>query len=256
MPEKIVFILSTGRTGTKALAEGLANEETISPHQPPFSRALTVASNYAICGRLPKGVVERLIALIRGPQIAHAPCRYYIQAFALDHLPAKYFYERNPNFHVLHIVRDPRTFVPSYLNWIKTRKKSFIANRLVPGWHPSGYLTGEMPWKEWIRLKPYQKVCWQWVYKNRYLETAFQDKKRVARVSFEDLFSAEGPKVLKRALATAGIPYRDAYDRVFAARKNVSRKRACPAWPQWPETARRELIRICGNAMKRYGYLS
>jgi len=53
MPKRIVFILSTGRTGTRTLAEGLNGGDILSRHQPPFSRLLTIASNYYLHGWLP-----------------------------------------------------------------------------------------------------------------------------------------------------------------------------------------------------------
>jgi hypothetical protein len=254
MPEKIVFILSTGRTGTKALAEGLADEETMSAHQPPFSRLLTIASNYTVAGWLPRDVLERLVFLIRGPQILHAACRYYIQAFALDHLPAKIFSETYPNVHILHIVRDPRTFVPSYLNWIKTRKRSFVANRLIPGWHPSGYLTHEFSFQKWMRMQPYQRICWHWAYKNNALEIAFRGSKQYSRLLFEQLFSARGPEVLEGALANAGIPFKGSYNRVFAGKKNESRNQTRLAWSRWSNAAKEDLLHLCGGLMERYGY--
>ena len=226
----------------------------MSPHQPPFSRLLTIASNFYIAGILPKRTMKQLIFMVRKPQVASSKKRYYIQAFALDHIPAYYFYHTYQNVYVIHIVRDPRTFIPSYLNWIKTRKRSFIANHFVPGWHPNGYLTREIPFKQWMRMKPYQKISWLWVYKNKYIETSFRGTRRYALVFFEDLFSSKGPEVLEEALAVSGIPYRKSYDRVFAMKRNESRKIFCPAWHEWSVPIQDKCIKICGDLMKHYGY--
>ena len=68
-PEKIVFFLSTSRTGTKSLAEGLMRNDVNSPHQPPFSRLLTIASNYYLHGWLTKHMLEWLVGRLREPQI-------------------------------------------------------------------------------------------------------------------------------------------------------------------------------------------
>ncbi|MFC1885016.1 hypothetical protein ACFL2O_09610 [Thermodesulfobacteriota bacterium] len=255
MPQRIVFILSTSRTGTKALAEGLACDDVISPHQPPFSRLLTIASNYYLHGWLPEWFIKNLIFLIREPQIASASRRYYIQVFSLDHIPAKYLYDKHQDMSIIHIVRDARTFVPSYLNWMRTKTKSFIANKFVPGWHPSGFFTGAIPFKEWVRMKPYQKVSWHWAYKNRFIENTFRESDRYIRIFFEELFSEKGPHVLEEALSRAGIPYRNSFDKIFATKKNVSKKNACPLWEKWPEKHKLELTRICGDLMRRYGYL-
>ena len=145
MPEKIVFFLSTSRTGTKTLAEGLESDDILSPHQPPFSRLLTIASNCYLHGWLSKHMLEWLVYRLREPQIFSAQCRYYIQVFSLDHLPAKIIQEKHPNVYIVHIVRDPRTFVPSYLNWVHSRFKSLVANRIIFGWHPSGFCREASP---------------------------------------------------------------------------------------------------------------
>lgn len=254
MPEKIVFILSTARTGTKSLAEGLAGDGILSLHQPPFSRLLTVASNYYLHGWLPKRALVWLVSFLREPQITQAKCRYYIQAYSLDHLPAKIISQKYANVYVIHIVRDPRTFVPSYLNWVHTRFKSFVANKFVLGWHPSGFFTGEMSWGEWHRMDEFQRVCWHWAYKNRLLEQLFQEDERYLRIRFEDLFLGASTEVLRSTLSFAGIPYQNEFRTIFQERKNVSPKMYCPGWDVWSPKRQQELLNLCGEEMRRYGY--
>jgi hypothetical protein len=254
MPEKIVFVLSTSRTGTKALAEGLAGDDIHSPHQPPFSRLLTVASNYYLHGWLSRRTLEQLVARLREPQILNAGCRYYVQVFSLDYLPAKIISERHPNVYVVQIVRDPRTFVRSYLNWMHSQFKSFVANKVVLGWHPSGYSTGETSWRVWRQMDEFQRVCWHWTYKNTLLESLFEGDEHHIRVRFEDLFLARDSETLERALAFVGIPYRERFESVLRESKNVSRKTYCPPWDTWSEVRKRQLLDICGEKMEEYGY--
>ena len=89
LSKKIVFFLSTSRTGTKSLAEGLMRNDVTSPHQPPFSRLLTIASNYYLHGWLTKPILEWLVGRLREPQIFRSEYRYYLQVFSLDFFPAK-----------------------------------------------------------------------------------------------------------------------------------------------------------------------
>lgn len=254
MPERIVFVLSTGRTGTKTLAEGLAGGDILSPHQPPYSRLLTIASNYYLHGWLPQPVLAWLVARLREPQILQADCRYYIQVFSLDHMPAKIISEKYPNVYIIHIVRDPRTFVPSYLNWMRSRLKSFVANKLVLGWHPSGYFTGALPWQKWWRMDEFQRVCWQWAYKNNLLECLFGEDERYLRLRFEDLFSGEGLMHLRTTLDFVGIPYRDEFSVIFQQSKNCSRKTYFPTWEALDPQKQQQLWEICGPQMQHYGY--
>ncbi|MFC1975131.1 sulfotransferase domain-containing protein [Chloroflexota bacterium] len=255
MPEKIVFILSTGRTGTKALAEGLAGDGILSPHQPPFSRPLTIASNYYLHGWLPESALRWLINRVRLSQIRHTNCRYYIQVFSLDHLAAKFISQQYPNVYVIHIVRDPRTFVTSYLNWMHTKFKSFMANKFVLGWQPSGYFTGEIPWRVWRNMDEFQRICWQWVYKNQTLEDLFARSPHYLCLRFEDLFINENKlTTLKSLISFVDIPYQDRFAEICQHKKNSSRKTYFPQWSEWPLDRKKQLLDICGRQMAQYGY--
>lgn len=255
MPQKVAFILSTSRTGTKTLAEGLAGGDILSPHQPPFSRLLTIASNYYLHGWLPKRVLEWLVSRLREPQIFGADCRYYIQVYPLDYLPAKIISQKYSNVSIIHIVRDPRTFVRSYLNWVHTRFKSFVANKFVLGWHPSGFFTGEITWPTWCQMDEFQRICWHWTYKNALLEHLFEGDERYIRIRFEDLFFGEGPEALRSTLSFVGIPYRDEFTAMLRQSKNISRKTYFPRWEEWEPERQQQLLGICSAQMKRYGYL-
>lgn len=255
MPEKVVFVLSTSRTGTKTLAEGLAGDEIRSPHQPPYSRLLTIASNYYWHGWLPRSALEWLVARLREPQILNADCRYYVQTFSLDYLPAKIISEKYPNVYIIHIVRDPRTFVRSYLNWTHSRFKSWVANKMVLGWHPSGYFTSELPWRGWRQMDEFQRVCWHWTYKNTLLERLFADDERYIRIRFEDLFLAQDSGTLREILAFVGIPYQERFAAMLQKSKNVSYKTYFPSWKTWGAEQKRQLLDICGEKMREYGYL-
>jgi hypothetical protein len=255
MPETIVFFLSTARTGTKTLAEGLATDELLSPHQPAFSRLLTIASNFYLHGWLPRRLLEWLVSQTRESQILKAKCRYYAQVFSLDYLPAKIMSERHANVYIVHIVRDPRTWVRSYLNWMRTRRKSWIANNFVPGWHPSGAFTGEMTWRAWRQLDEFQRVCWHWSYKNRLLERLFADDPRYICIHFEDLFSSQGTHLLRETLTFVGLPYRSEYAAMLNKPKNRSQASTLAKWDEWEPRRQQQLIEICGEQMNEYGYL-
>jgi hypothetical protein len=254
MPEKIVFILSTSRTGTKTLADELAGDGILSPHQPPYSRLLTVASNYYLHGWLPRRTLEWLVRRLREPQIMNADCRYYIQVYSLDYLPAKIISQKHPNVYVIHIVRDPRTFVRSYLNWIHSRVKSFVANKFVLGWHPSGFFTGEMHWQDWRQMDDFQRVCWHWAYKNALLKRLFEGGERYTQVKFEDLFLGPGLETLRAMLSFVGIPYQNRFATIIEQARNPSHKSFFPPWQDWEPELCARLDTLCGQTMARYGY--
>jgi hypothetical protein len=254
MPEKISFILSTGRTGTKTLAEGLSGKDIKSPHQPPFSRLITIASHYYLHGWLPLKLLTWIIKTIREPQIQNSDCLHYVQVFAFDYFPAKIFSEKYPNVHMVHIIRDPRDFVYSYLNWMHSRFKSFVANKIVLGWHPSGFFTGTFSRQEWNRLDEFQRVCWQWTYKNTLIENLFEDDPRYLRVRFEDLLLADNTETLHKLLSFLGIEYQERFNLIVKKPKNVSKKGYFPTWEQWTPKRCAQLNELCHPLMKQLGY--
>ena len=254
MPEKIGFILSTSRTGTKALSEGLQGGYVESPHQPPYSRLLNILSNYYLHGWVSRRSLEWLVCRTREKQIVNSNCPYYLQVFSLDYLPAKIISEKFQNVYIIHIVRDPRTFVRSYMNWTHTRFKSFVANKYVLGWHPSGFFTGEMSWREWQQMDEFQRVCWHWKYKNTLVENLFDRYENYIRVRFEDIFLAQTSETLKQILQFVGVPYNQRFETIVKKSKNVSSKRYFQHWDAWSAERRKQLLEICGEKMKSYGY--
>lgn len=253
-PEKIVFILSTSRTGTKTLAKGLAGDNICSPHQPKHSRLLTIASNYYLHGWLSRKTLKYLVENLRESQILESNCQNYIQVFSLDYMPAKIISEKNSNVYIVHIIRDPRTFVRSYLNWMHSKYKSFIANKFILGWHPSGFFTGEMTRKEWRQMNEFQRVCWHWTYKNSLLENLFLDNKNYVQVKFEDLFLAQDTKKIESTLSFLSIPYQQRFNAMIQNSKNASRKEYFPAWEEWNTEQKQQMQDICGDKMKEYEY--
>ncbi len=256
-PQRVIFVLSTGRTGTKSLAQGLDSPAVKSLHQPPFSRMLTIASNCCLHGWLTYAVLRRCVLRIRGKQIRSCHRPVYCQVFSLDHLPAKIISENFDNVSVLHLVRDPRTFVVSYLNWMHGRWKSYVANKLLPAWHPSGYWTGEKSWEEWCRMDEFQRVCWHWTYKNRLLEHFFNHSGvRYRRVRFEDLFlGARSEGILREVIDFLGVPFQKRFLRVLEKPQNTSRKTYFPRYPDWPPRSKEQLLNICAEEMQRYHYI-
>ena len=255
MPEKVAFILSTGRTGTRALAEGLAGTTIASPHQPPFSRPLTILSNFYFNGILPKSCIDRLVCATRLRQVTRATQEHYIQVFSLDHMPARIVTDHLPETRIVHIVRDPRTFVPSYLNWSHSQFKSIIANRFVPGWHPSGHLAGGMPLSKWLRMSELERVCWHWSFKNHNIESLFANHPHYLRLRFEDLFlGGDQESYLHSLLFFLDIGFEDRFNCIWKARKNESKPTAFPRWNNWTDEQQRQLMAICATQMDHYGY--
>jgi len=257
MPVKVVFIISTGRTGTKALAEFFnSNFDSVAAyHQPSFSRIVNVASNLYLCGKLNGNSLHRLVRKLKKRRIEKTPEQFYIEANSLNYGVSKILREIFDNVAIIHIVRDPRTFVRSYLNWVHTRTKSYIANKLTPFWQPSGVLTGEISKEEWDNFEEFQRVAWYWTFKNRRIEQMHEGDGGYLRLRFEDIFDkAKCETNLKGLLDFIGLPYKDNLVSFVNSKKNVSKKSYCPPFSEWSVEKKRRLYEICAPLMREYGY--
>jgi len=130
-----------------------------------------------------------------------------------------------------------------------------VANRIIFGWHPSGFFVGEIPWQDWRRMDEFQRVCWHWRYKNSFLENVFKDHANYNRVRFEDLFSEKGAETLQALFSFMGIAFDPRFSTMLQKKKNFSSKKWFPPWDQWDTEKKEHLLEICGKEMKRYGYL-
>jgi hypothetical protein len=104
-------------------------------------------------------------------------------------------------------------------------------------------------------MDEFQRICWHWTYKNALLERLFEGDERDRRIRFEDLFLGGEPGVLRSTLSFVGIPYRDEFTAILRQSKNISRKTYFPRWEEWEPERQQQLLDICGEGMKRYGYI-
>ncbi len=196
---KPVFVLSTGRSGTKLLTNIF---ETVSDvrvfHQP--SPELTYHSGYAFNNYLADP--EKLKAIIdvaRYEQIRdsfilgerYVETNNRITFFAYQ-LAALY-----PGARFIHLVRDPYKYVESGYsrNWY-SGDKVMDEGRAVPG-PESG-----IPWGEYDQV---QKISWLWLATNRFIST-FSDshKNRVFLLRSEDLYTS--PEKIREMYTFLDLP--------------------------------------------------
>ena len=249
-----VLIVSTGRTGTRFLAEVLATCPTHveAHHITPRSTLFNVLSNMHLSGVLPEGVLRGLWLRLKS-EFAHTSRRLFVDAnnhlFALAPM-LKEFY---PDLRVVHVVRDPRTYVRSHLNWAAQRLRSRVANHVIPFWQPNGWLLGEVSALEWLRMSKFEQFCWIWSFKNRLMATMAETGIPYLCLRFEDLVeSSEAEQSMSRLCAFIGLEHTSAMTSHQPV--NQTTTRSYPGWHQWTKQRCQSLHLQCGELMQSYGY--
>jgi hypothetical protein len=255
--DKVVVILSTGRTGTKALAHyfNTSYDNVTALHEPRPSRHLRVLSNRAMAKGMTPADAVRTLSKARSSLLAsltrplYIESNWYIYAF-LDAL-RPVFGDRTQ---VLHVVRDPRTYVPSMLNYGTYKGLKAVATKFLPYWYIRPEQIVANPPKRWAQMSEAERLAWHWHVVNKELDRAqgmFGNDYLFMR--YEDLFAPDGFGLAK-LLPWIGLPKNVALlEKIRGERVNASTGKSS-AWSKIDPDARRAVLDMCGEQMRRYGY--
>jgi hypothetical protein len=243
--QRPVFILSTGRTGTQFLAHYFDRDPRAhAVHEPSPSRGLRFWTVAYL-----EGVVER-------PAMASTLRRYRTGSF--KNIGAPIYIESN-NFLagfaeslidefneplLIHVVRDPRTYIRSAINNGAASGLKGLANRFVPFAHLP--LDSEAEHPEIMRSALY------WNLLNGHLYKVGQGYSSYHRFRYEDLFIA-GTTQFGRLTELVGAGRGE--ESVVAEEKvNQSPRNLMPSWAEWSQGQKRVVIETCAEMMARFGY--
>ncbi len=200
------FVLSPSRTGTVFLTRSLSERfpDLRCVHEPPPSRVQLILGN--LRNHLGWGgpVVRWLFRRSLASRLRDGPGdRPYVEINPMLCPITDLVAELDGELSVVHMTRDPRTWVPS----IETFKASGYRRHLIdfvpyakpePAPRPDG----------WSRLDPTERALWRWRYCNERILELEPHCRRYARVRYEDVFSPD-PAVrsasVGRILETLGI---------------------------------------------------
>jgi hypothetical protein len=255
----VVVVLSTGRTGTAALARFFDSsfDSVQALHEPKPTRHLRLLSNVAASGRLSKRAAVWMLGQARRRLLRQLTQPVYIESnwYLYGFLDAMRPVFGNPK--VLHIVRDPRTLIPSYLNFGTFRGLKRLVTALLPYWYLRPESCAPNPLgRRWAQLSESERLGWHWYAVNREVERAGEvvGAENYLMLKYEELFASDGSG-LRRLLPWIGLPENpELLERIRNERVNTSAGRGNAAWDTIDSTSRRSILRLCGPMMRRYGY--
>jgi hypothetical protein len=254
---KPILIVSTGRTGTIFFANLLRElcPQAESYHERGFSRPLNILTNCQLAGLIPKSMLTSAWKLLKDSDLRKAKKEFYFETNNFLYGIVVIAPELYPGLRVVHIIRDPRTYVRSHLNWSSYRLKSYIANHLTPFWQPNPFLMKQMTFKAWTKLTQFERFCWIWDFKNRLIGSLEKSTTPYLRVYFEDFFGGPDPELhMNRILLFAGLPEVKNIRNRFTNPINETKNRTFPSWIDWETSLCARLYMQCGELMHDYGY--
>ena len=266
-----ILIISTGRTGTIFLSRLFTDLYPFDPdpptgpsqdkpgvashHERGASRVIQILTNLHFSHLFPKSGLKAAWKILKGREIESCERQFHIDANNFLYGLASLAPELYPNLKVVHIVRDPRSYVTSQLNFSRQKRTSFIANYFVPFWQPNPFLVGELPINKVFTFTRFEKYCWIWNFKNRVMERLENSTTPYMRVRFEDLFNSNDPEDLFGKITDfIGLPRVTGIRDRFREPANTSSKTVFPEWREWTPQQAAQLQSLCGERMSKYGY--
>lgn len=250
-----VFLLSTGRTGTRFLAEFFSTygADVASHHTTSGTRRLNVLSNLAVLGLAPRRFADAWLSRTSIPAIGAEPRRWVeCNPFYFDSVPR--LRDWFPDARFVLVTRHPKGFCQSHIRWERQRPQSRVANQLVPFWAPVGYheqLLGLLGHYR-QRVRYYAKV---WSRRNATILRHLEADPDAITLRFEDVFEApDGAQRLAELLSTLEIEPLAPVDAAVLGRR-VNQTAASGSAELWDASCDALLRRHCGPLMERFGYV-
>lgn len=245
--KKTIFILSTGRTGTNFFADYFNKHPSVTAHhEPKPSRILRMWSNARLENRAADEEMVAVFSAKRKRLFKSLNGSIYIESnpFIIGFAPVLKNVFKEPV--IIHVVRDPRDYIRSALNHGNAKGVKKLFNKYVPFWYPK---TGRILGKD-IDGSLMLRTAGYWSIINSWLDKGSNDK-NYHLFKFEDLFSHKAE--LKRLAKIIGVEP-GFIDKNPPNATNKSKDRVINTWDSWSKKDCREIQKICGDQMKKYGY--
>lgn len=249
------YFLSTGRTASTLLYESLNNIEIYSlTHQTKYSRLINIIGNAAYHRILSRHSNNYLLIKYFGN--LKQP---YSTVDPLRSIPITLFLNSNKlssNIKIIHIVRDPRDFTTSFMNWKKSSLKRTFLHHFVPLWQPNPYLHGDSTFTERLRMSKFEHFCWIWAFKNKLFRERFSNSQDYLLLKFEDIIDPiRQVKTLQTLIEFMDLDKETAITSQFSrAKVNQSKKGRFPKWREWDAKKANILNYWCSDLMNELGY--
>lgn len=247
-----VFILSTGRTGTKFMADYLNTyEDVCAVHEPKPSRKLRMFSMAHLQGDLGQHALLRIIPRYRSRIFKTLNDTVYIESNPFVTGFVNVIKQEFTNPIIIHVVRDPREYIRSSLNHGTTSGLKGWLNRNLPYF----YLNTQKITSAKQELNDTEKIAIFWKKINEFLNESGEDYPYYYRFKFEDLFD-ENHTGLGELLDLLGLDSKehrqsiDKNDRINKSELKVLEDK----WQEWSAEQCRQVDNICHELMELYGY--
>jgi len=248
---KKVFIVSTGRTGTKFLARFLNQfEDCYCFHEPKpdfLKMAIKYTHNDISTARVRKKILQNRLPFLRDTK--RKDCEFFIESNNRYFSLLKPLKEVFPKARIIHIIRDGRDYVRSGMNrdWYTEQDSE---DRLKASDFPQ-----DPCYIDWDEMSRFAKICWRWQKKDGFIYEAIKDMENVLTLKFREIFHKPDNPGLDRLIDFIGLDEKEAEklkNLHINNKVNASPEHTISHWKNWSSERKQKFEEIAGDHMQKY----
>ncbi len=262
---RLVFILGSGRSGTKMAAKLFAGVEHIEAHHEYVRDCYQREAALYFMGLLDKAAMARRLQDIYGAAAHWSRAAYFIDSSNKLSWVTDVLVETFPDARFVHLARDGRKVASSFFHKLSGHVygdrgvealQAWLAARDQPMPPPPEDFWWVIPQKgqpfhaEFPGFDQFQRCCYQWAESNRAIMDALETvpAERKLSLKLEELTSA--PDEVKRLLSFVDTPFDESFVQVLQKPQHVY----VPLDYPLTSDQQRQFSEIGGPMMQRLGY--
>ena len=263
---RLVFILGSGRSGTKMAAKLFAGVDHIEAHHEYVRDAYQREAALYFMGKSAKARMAERLQAIYGAAAYYSPAAYFLDSSNKLSWVADVLTETFPEAKFVHLTRDGRKVASSFFHKLGGHVYSDVGVKALQTWlerpdlHPMPPPPEEFWWvipqkgqpfhAEFPGFDQFQRCCYQWAESNRCIADALETvaDARKMTVTLENL--THDPAEVKRLLDFVDTPFDDSFVQVLSRPQHVYVPLDYPLTADQTE----QFKAIGGPMMQRLGY--
>ena len=255
---QLVFILSTGRSGSKAIAKLIDQHVDAECYHDTFAHLNTWSCEYLYNASSREEIRNKLKSLYNSTSLGKKKVFGQSDQKIAPLIPA--LGELFPTAKFIWLIRDPYDFINSAYarGWfdnsefgLPLTEKEFLLKKVTPSKFDAdhrcnGAKVGAFTVEKWKSMTAFERVCWYWSYWNSLIETHIEalPKKMAIKVQLEELEHQKN-----NILEFAGLsPIAGKAEKVNTAYYKKPDKN------QWTEEMNAIFDKYCKPMMEKWGY--
>ena len=248
------YFLSTGRSGSTFIYKIFHDFYPIInlTHQGFGSRLINISSNIPLPIKISSFILKLLFQIFKKDKIPPSTVDP-LQSYAISKIIDRNNLD-NDQIKIVHLVRNPISFVTSFMNWKNSSFKRLFLHSFVPFWQLN-------PRNDDVNTqlkdnKKFKQFCKIWTHKNMLFYNKFNNHINYNILKIEDLTTSNNSSEIFNEIINffklSKIEFD--YDQYSKTKINKSSGNKFPDYEFWTDDMKSYLNEVCGDLMKIFGY--